>query len=161
MAPRLTTGYWETFYLRELVEEVCQPLDRRLAERGIQLIIDIPAEQTLWADQDLIRRAVQNLVLNCMDAMPKGGMLVATSSDSSRALELEIADSGASLTGQQQQELFQLKSSLARGGTGWALAIVRRIAELHGGGIQVANCPEGGVAFTLNIPHRVAMEAAA
>jgi signal transduction histidine kinase len=41
------------------------------------------------------------------------------------------------------------------------LAIVRRIAELHGGSLSVANCPDGGVALTLRIPRPVALEAAA
>ena len=43
-----------------------------------------------------------------------------------------------------------------RTGAGWGLAIVHRIAELHGGSVTVANCPDGGVAFTLRIPRLAA-----
>ena len=39
--------------------------------------------------------------------------------------------------------------------------MVQRIAELHGGSVTTANCPEGGAAFTLRIPRRAKLEAAA
>jgi signal transduction histidine kinase len=113
------------------------------------------------ADRALLRRAVRNLVLNAVEAMPDGGTLVATSAAGPQAIELEIADTGPALSDEQRQQAFELNPTSQRGGTGWGLAVVHRIAELHGGSVTAANCPDGGVAFTLRIPRSAALEAAA
>ena len=76
-------------------------------------------------------------------------------------MELEIADTGPALSDEERQQAFEMLPSAQRGGAGWGLAVVRRIAELHGGSVTAANCPEGGAAFTLRIPHPPALEAAA
>jgi signal transduction histidine kinase len=153
--------YWGTFPLPELVEEVCQPLESRLAAQAIQTIVDIPSSETVTADRELLKRAVRNLLLNAIDAMPKGGLLVVTSAAGPQAIELEVADTGPELSEQERQQAFELLPSAQRGGTGWGLAVVRRIAELHGGDVTATNCPDGGAAFTLRIPRRPILEAAA
>ena len=156
-----TSRCWGTFPLRELVEEVCRPLESRLKAQAIQTVVDIPLSQTVTGDRELLRRAVRNLVLNAIDAMPDGGMLTATSAAGPHTLELEIADTGSALSDEERQQAFELLPAAQRGGTEWGLAVVHRIAELHGGRVTAANCPEGGAAFTLRIPLAVPLEAAA
>jgi len=156
-----TSRYQGPFHLRQLIEEGCRPLASRLAVQAIRTIIDVPADQTVVADRELLRRAVQNLLLGAIVAMPDGGTLVATSASGRDAVELEIADSGEALLEEALRDAFDPSGVAHRGTTGWALATVRRIAEAHGGSVTVANCPEGGVAFTLRIPNPVALEAAA
>ena len=152
---------WGIFRLRDLVEEVCQALEPRDPDQAIQTIIDIPRNQTVVGDRKLLRQAVRNLVLNAVEAMPEGGCLIATSVGGPNTLELEIADTGPSLSEEQRQQAFELLPTAQRGGTGWGLAVVRRIAELHGGSVTAMNCPDGGAAFTLRIPRTAALEAAA
>jgi signal transduction histidine kinase len=156
-----TSRYWGTFSVRELVDEVCQPLESRLKTQNIQTVIDIPMNQTITADRELLRRAVRNLVLNALDAMPEGGTLTATSAAGPERLELEIADTGEALSDEQRQQAFALSPSAQRGVGGWGLAVVHRIMELHGGSVIAANCPDGGAAFTLRLPRTIAFEAAA
>ena len=148
--------------LRALIEEVCEPLEPQLSARAIQLVVDIPPDQMMFADRELLRRAVRNLVLNAVDAMPDGGSLVATSAVGPHATELEIADTGPALSDEGLQQAFEMLPSAQRGGAGWGLAVVSRaFAEFHGGSVTAANCPEGGAAFTLRIPHPPGLEAAA
>jgi signal transduction histidine kinase len=109
----------------------------------------------------LIRRAVENLIINAMEAMPQGGSLVATSAAEPHAVELEIADTGPAMSDAERHDVFDLMPAEQRGSSGWGLAVVRRIAEMHGGRVSAANCPDGGVAFTLHVPSPVALEAAA
>jgi signal transduction histidine kinase len=161
MSLESTGRHWGRFPLRELVKEVCQPLESQLAEQAVEVVIDIPLGQMISADRELLRRAVRNLVLNAVEAMPDGGTLVATSAVGPHTIELEIADTGPALSDEQRQQAFELLPTSQRGGTGWGLAAVQHIAELHGGSVTVANCPDGGAAFTLRIPRSAALEAAA
>ena len=150
-----------TFVLRELVEECCRPLAARLAAQSIRTVIDVPAEHRVVGDRELLVRAVRNLILGAIDAMPDGGTLEATSAAAGDAMELEIADTGESLSDEDLHHAFDPTGALHRGASGWVLAAVRQIAETLAGSITVANCPEGGVAFTLRIPRPLALEAAA
>jgi signal transduction histidine kinase len=139
--------------VRELVDEVCQSLAPQLEAQGVAVALDVPPAATLWADRELLRRAVLNLVLNALDAMPSGGELVVTAFDGPWGFELEVADSGDGLSPEAQRRAFEPFFTTKSGGTGLGLAIVYRIAEAHGGSVSAANCAEGGAAFTIRIPH--------
>lgn len=141
-----------TFPLRKLIESVCSSLAPQLSAQKIELVTDVPRDQLVTADEDMLRRAVFNLALNALDAMPDGGTLVVTSSGGRDGVELEIADSGPGLSEDAMQRAFEPFFTTKCGGTGLGLAIVYRIAEVHGGDVTAANCPEGGAAFTLRIP---------
>jgi signal transduction histidine kinase len=109
----------------------------------------------------MIRRAVEHLMLGAIAAMPKGGSIVATSAAGPNTVELEIADTGPTLSDEARRHAFDPSGTTERGASGWELAMVRRIAETHGGTVTAANCPDCGAAYTLRIPRRAALEAAA
>jgi signal transduction histidine kinase len=148
------------FGLRALVEDVLGSLMPQLAAQRVSTVIDIPENLVISADREMLRRAILNLALNSLDAMPSGGELVATSYVGPRGVELEIADSGCGLSDETLCRATEPFYTTKGGGTGLGLAIVDRIVQAHGGEVQIANCPEGGAAFTLKFP-RVALEAAA
>ena len=109
MSRHSTDRFWDTFPLRELFEEVCQ--DRYVLasrRRRIETIVDIPSNQCITADRELLRRAVRNLVLNALDAMPEGGSLMAISAAGPDVLELEIADTGSALSDRERREAFAM-----------------------------------------------------
>jgi signal transduction histidine kinase len=138
--------------VRTLVDDVLQSLAPQFDAQGIDVTVDVPLGQRLWADHDMLRRCVLNLTLNALDAMPDGGQLVVTSVAGPRGFELEIADSGPGLSDEARRRMFEPFFTTKSSGTGLGLAIVNRIAEAHGGEILACNCPEGGAAFTLRIP---------
>jgi signal transduction histidine kinase len=152
--------HWQTFVVGDLVNEVCGSLEPQLEAQLIDVDVDVPPNTLLTADREMFRRAVLNLVLNAIDAMPSGGTLVITSYDNARGFELEIADSGPGLTDETKRRAFEPFFSTKQNGTGLGLAIVYHVAEAHGGTVTAMNCPEGGAAFTIKIPRR-AMRAAA
>ena len=161
MSIHQTGRSWGTFPLRELVDDVCGPLAMHFSSHSIQTVIDIPSSHRITADRELLLRAVRNLVLHAIDAMPQGGTMTVISADGPRAVELEIADTGPSLTEEEMHQAVALTSSEQNIVLGWGLAVVGRIAHLHGGDVTTANCPEGGAAFTLRIPKAPARVAAA
>lgn len=145
---------FETLLLRPLIDDVVNALAPQLSAQGIEMDIDVPADHEVHADRDMLRRAVLNLMLNALDAMPEGGELVVTSVATPRGMELEIADSGPGLSDEVRRRAFEPFYSTKNSGTGLGLAIVDHIVARHGGSISALNCHEGGAAFTLTIPRR-------
>ena len=144
---------WLTFGVARLLDEVCQSLAPQLEAQGIQLEIDCPEQLGLRADRDMLRRAILNLVLNALDAMPDGGLLTITVCPSAAGVEIEVGDSGPGIADALLGRLFEPFFTTKSSGTGLGLAIVDRIAEAHGGHVVALNGAEGGAAFTLSIPH--------
>src|SRR5690606_38326234 len=151
---------WRTVAVLPLVKEILDGLGPQLAAQGIRCELEVAPHHTVFADREMLRRAVVNLVLNAIDAMPDGGELCITSFVGSRGFELEVADSGPGLPEETLERLFEPFFTTKREGTGLGLAIVQRIAESHGASVAACNCPEGGAAFTLRFPPQ-AMERAA
>lgn len=139
--------------IRALLEEVLDSLQPQFTAQGIECRIEVAPSIRLHVDRDMLRRAVLNLILNAIDAMPCGGELVLTSWESASGFELEVADSGCGISARELEHIFDPFFTTKREGTGLGLAIVQRIAEAHGGAIRAMNCPEGGAAFTLALPH--------
>jgi signal transduction histidine kinase len=142
----------ERLHVAPLVGDILQSLEPQLAAQGIHAWIDCPHGLTATVDADMLRRAMLNLLLNALDVLPHGGDLVITVCRTSVGLEIEIADSGPGVPAPLLDRLFEPFFTTKGGGTGLGLAIVERIAAAHGGRATVANCPEGGAAFTLIIP---------
>jgi len=153
--PRMTT-----LSLLELLQEVCDAVAPQLAAQRIRVEIDAANVGAVQADHGMIRRGVMNLVLNAVDAMPDGGELVITACRVAGGVEIEVADSGPGIDPDVGERVFEPFYTTKGGGAGLGLAIVQRIAQIHGGQLNALNCPEGGAAFTIHLPNK-ALEAAA
>jgi signal transduction histidine kinase len=113
-------------------------------------------------DQQLIERALLNLVLNAREAMPAGGRVtIAAAQDcpsSSRAWEsgsmirLTIADCGIGMDETTLKMAGQLHFSTKTNGTGLGLATVRQLMERQGGGLTIASAPHCGTTIDLWLP---------
>lgn len=144
--------------LRAMVADLQSSLAPQLAAQGIEVSVRIPQPLAVWADRDMLRRAILNIALNALDAMPGGGRLALAAAQQADAVVLEIADTGPGLSADAQRRAFEPFFTTKSTGTGLGLAIVYRTAEAHGGEVTVANLPTGGACFTLRLPHRNAEE---
>lgn len=112
---------------------------------------------TIAADPDLLHRALSNLVLNAMDAMPNGGTLSLRSSRDDGKVIIEIADTGSGLTREECERIFTPYYTSKQHGTGLGLAIVQSVVSDHGGRISVQSEPGRGTAFVIELPDNVAV----
>ncbi|MGH7193571.1 MAG: sensor histidine kinase [Candidatus Saccharimonadales bacterium] len=144
--------------LRALVADLQSSLAPQLAAQGIEISVRISQQLMVWADRDMLRRAVLNIALNALDAMPGGGRLTLSAAEQPDAVVLEIADTGPGLSADAQRRAFEPFFTTKSTGTGLGLAIVYRTAEAHGGEVAVANQSAGGACFSLRLPHRNAEE---
>ncbi|HYA97017.1 MAG TPA: HAMP domain-containing sensor histidine kinase [Methylomirabilota bacterium] len=106
------------------------------------------------ADPDLLHRALQNLVLNALDAMPGGGVLTLRTSAHDGVVRIDVADSGQGLTPEECSRLFTPYYTSKQHGTGLGLAIVQSVVSDHGGTISVTSEPGHGATFHIELPLR-------
>lgn len=104
------------------------------------------------ADPILLRRALENLVLNSLDAMPAGGTLTVRTSQRNGSVRLEVSDTGAGLTPEECARLFTPYYTSKRHGTGLGLAIVQSVVSDHNGKIEVESAPGAGATFRIELP---------
>jgi len=116
---------------------------------------------TIQADPELLHRALQNLVLNSMDAMPGGGTLTIRTQPQNGAVRVEVSDTGTGLTEEECARLFTPYYTTKQHGTGLGLAIVQSVVSDHGGRISVESQPGCGTTFRIELPvHPAAREKA-
>lgn len=151
--PQLTT-----VPVTALLDEVFVSLAPQFAAQSIELETDIPEQLAARADCDMLRRAVLNLLLNALDAMPEGGRIAVRGWSDTDSVSLEVADSGPGLSEESRRRAFEPFYTTKPTGTGLGLAIVYRMAEAHGGSVSVDNPPGGGAAFVIRLPCRDARE---
>jgi signal transduction histidine kinase len=111
------------------------------------------------ADPDLLHRALSNLVLNALDAMPDGGTLTVRTSATPDHVRIEVSDTGSGLTREECQRLFTPYYTTKRHGTGLGLAIVQSVVSDHHGSISVDSTPGKGTTFRIDLPQRTAAPA--
>jgi signal transduction histidine kinase len=150
----------ERINVATLLHDVVQSLEPQFDAQDIWAKVDCPQGLMATVDPDMLKRAVLNLVLNALDALPTGGDLAITACQTCTGLEIEIADSGPGVPAAIVDRLFEPFFTTKGSGTGLGLAIVERIAAAHGGRAKVVNCPEGGAAFTLIIPQQISPQQA-
>ncbi|HLY59968.1 MAG TPA: ATP-binding protein [Terriglobia bacterium] len=107
---------------------------------------------SIQADPELLHRAVGNLILNALDAMPSGGTLAARTQPVEGGIRLQISDSGKGLTKEECERLFTPYYTTKQHGTGLGLAIVQSVVSDHGGKISVKSEPDQGTMFTIDLP---------
>jgi signal transduction histidine kinase len=110
----------------------------------------------IQADPDLLHRALSNLVLNSLDAMPSGGTLTVRTEHSGGVVRVEISDTGEGLTPEGCARLFTPYYTTKRMGTGLGLAIVQSVVSDHGGRVTVQSEPGRGTTFVIELPDNLA-----
>ncbi|MFL5321913.1 MAG: ATP-binding protein [Myxococcaceae bacterium] len=107
-------------------------------------------------DAELIRQAVVNLVVNAVQAMPRGGHVTLRTSRAQRAgtevVRIDVADDGPGMPPEVAGQVFQPFFTTRAAGTGLGLAVVKRIADAHRADVSVETQPGGGATFSLFLP---------
>ena len=133
----------------KLLEPQFTAAGRAPIETKVELDPELPVIQ---ADPALINRALQNLVLNAIDAMPSGGSLGVRTGHHDGVVTLAVSDTGSGLTREECERLFTPYYTTKQHGTGLGLAIVQSVVSDHHGKITVESEPGRGSTFRIELP---------
>lgn len=114
----------------------------------------------------LLRRALVNLLRNAVEATPaerrgEPSAILLNGRTGEGEVLISVGDRGAGVDASRREEIFLPFYSTKPRGSGFGLAIVARIVELHGGTVEVGPRPNGGAVFTLRLPEPDRREPAA
>lgn len=135
-----------------LVTETLRLFEAQLEQAHIALNLDLARElRPVPADAEQMTRALRNLILNAIDAMPNGGTLTMRTSALDGRIRLEVSDTGQGLTPEECERLFTPYYTTKTHGTGLGLAIVQSVVSDHGGHISVESEPGKGARFRIDL----------
>ena len=140
--------------LLPIVQDVSRQAQTLGPQRRIEMLDGAPAP--VYANADAIRQLLWILIDNAMNHTNLDGHIQLRLVPGSRAATLVVSDDGRGIPRQDLDRIFErfYQSDAARSGegTGLGLAIARWIAQEHGGRVFAANNPQGGAAFTVELP---------
>jgi signal transduction histidine kinase len=139
--------------LGSLIREV---VDEQESHEGM-ITVEIPSTPlTLPLDAALLRRALVNLVKNALEAAgenPAGPKVLIRCVSRREAVEISVEDNGHGISKESHRKLFVPFFSTKETGTGLGLALVAKIAGLHGGSVSAESSAElGGARFVVKLP---------
>jgi two-component system nitrogen regulation sensor histidine kinase NtrY len=140
--------------LDEMVRGVVQLFQGQLTQRASRIepevqLGDVPPVN---ADPVLLRRVIENLVLNAIDAMPEGGKLSFRTATENNFAVFELADTGKGLTPEECDRIFTPYYTTKQHGTGLGLAIAQSVVSDHHGRISVSSRKNQGTTFHVELP---------
>jgi signal transduction histidine kinase/CHASE2 domain-containing sensor protein len=143
----------------QLLERSLLLLNPMAERRGISIIRKFPNDlPPLLGDADLITRAVTNLIDNAIKFSPADSTVTVSAHTDVQAMVIEVADEGHGISPEFLPSIFEKFYRVPRvtdadvPGTGLGLALVREVAELHGGRVSVESKPGAGSVFSLRLP---------
>lgn len=147
----------EKLDIREIAIEKVELLRSQAALKEIDLLLDIPEDVYIFADDIMIQIVLQNLVSNAIKFCQSGDSITISAYQEGTECVVGVQDTGAGISPEDQQKLFSRQSFTTRGtanekGTGLGLQLCQDFVEKNGGSIWVESEPGRGSKFFFTLP---------
>jgi signal transduction histidine kinase len=147
--------------LARLLYELADELEALAQEADLTLRVEAPDHlPRVSANPEQMTILLRNLFDNAIKYTPRGGTITLAAKSSAREIEISVSDTGIGIPADALPHIFDRFYRAARahapartqGGTGIGLALVRAIAETHGGRVEVTSRVNEGSVFTIYLP---------
>jgi signal transduction histidine kinase len=145
--------------LGQAVQAVCRLVQLRLVEGNLTLTTVLPeGEVVLHADERKLKQMLLNLLSNACKFTPPGGHIECRATVASDGIKLSVSDNGIGIPEDRLEQIMQpfvqVESpySRTREGSGLGLALVKAMAELHGGTLHIHSTVGVGTAAVITLP---------
>lgn len=147
----------EATQVNRVVERAATLIGPAADRGGVRVRTELDgAVTTVPADEELIRQALVNLLMNAVQASSPGDrVVVATRLVNGEVVEVSVRDRGRGITPQDLENVFKPFYTTRHSGTGLGLSITREIVERHGGTLDVESEVGRGSTFRITLPLHV------
>lgn len=150
------TPAFEAFALSELLQDIALRFRLRAQQLGVELVTSVdPRAPLAYGDVALIERMLENLLDNALQHTPAGGRIELSLAPDDARLLVAVDDTGMGIEPQDLPHVFDrfyTGTGRQHAGNGLGLAIVRRIAELHGASLALKSTPRIGTRVEFTLP---------
>ena len=147
----------ENFRIGEAVETAARLLKAKAEQNGLTLHVETLDAAPVRADKRAVKQILLNLMSNAIKFTPRGGSVCVSSRDTGDRVVLSVTDTGVGIPvsdlprlGRPFEQATQ-DASLAKAGTGLGLALVRSLAQLHGGDLAIESVVGRGTTVTVTL----------
>jgi two-component system, OmpR family, clock-associated histidine kinase SasA len=152
------TVHHSRLYLQSLCEEVIEQFGDRFKAKSQTLEIDIPQDlPPVYADRELIRQAMLNLLDNAVKYTPEGGNIAFSALHrTNQKVQVSVCDTGPGVPEELQDSIFEERVRLERDkgqtGYGLGLSLCRKVIRAHHGHLWVDSVSGEGSCFHFTLP---------
>ncbi len=136
----------------EIVRELGVLLETRAEEAGVTIETGGDEALVLDADPRKLRQALLNIVLNAIQASPRGSSVRLTVARDCEGSRITVRDEGVGMTPEVLERIRKPYFTTKEGGTGLGLAVARGLVEQHGGSLEFKSAPGTGTTVTILLP---------
>ncbi|GFO56364.1 sensor histidine kinase [Geomonas sp. Red276] len=136
----------------ELITHTGSLLAAEAAELAVEVTADCGAGGTVTGNRDRLEQLLLNLGKNALQAMPDGGRLRIAAEREGKMVLITTTDTGAGIAAADLERVFEPFFTTKARGTGLGLALCRKVAEEHGGAIELVSRPGAGTVAKLRLP---------
>lgn len=141
--------------LADVLAEVLAFQERELADRGVTVEVESPADlPVVLADKDQVKQVFFNLIKNASEAMQPGGRLRIEARADEEHVALVFSDNGSGIKPEDLARLFEPYHTTKPSGHGLGMMVVQRILRAHGGQIAVESDAGRGTKVTVLFPQK-------
>ncbi len=154
------TEVHESCSLTDIIGEVTDLLAKPLENQGVQVEQNLRCRDCrIFGNHSMLHQLFMHLFSNARDAMPDGGTLRIGSECTPGTVRVTLSDTGQGIPEGQENNIFDpfFTTKAVGDGTGLGLYISRRIAQEHGGNLELAATGPEGTSFVLTLPHACAV----
>jgi len=139
--------------LNQVVEQVALGFQMQYSEGILEIKHTIPDKECIsMADNDLLSRAISNVIRNACDASRNQGRIDIDVKVSQNFWAVHVRDFGEGIDQKNMKNLFEPFYTTKAKGTGLGLAFADQVLKAHGGTITASNHRDGGALFCMEIP---------
>jgi signal transduction histidine kinase len=139
--------------LGDVAREAADLVSARAEHHQIRLEVEVAGDiGLLRADRNRLKQVSMNLLSNAIRHVQTGGHVTIGARRADDELTLWVADDGEGIAPEKQATVFDRFARGERGGAGLGLALVKEIAQLHGGWVELQSEPEKGTTVSCHLP---------
>ncbi len=132
-------------FLNELLQTISPP-------SSVTVIKECDPDINVFVDPVLLTRVMENVIINALQAMEKGGTLTLKSKKDKEGFSIMVSDTGGGIPPESVPKIFDPLYTTKPKGTGLGLSVTKRLIEAHGGTITLVETSPAGTTFKVSLP---------
>ncbi len=148
----------EKININHLIEENIELLESTASNKNIQIYSEFDTEVNAFADKNMVRTIIRNLISNAIKYTKQGGYISIRSDCSRKTCEISVSDNGIGISKQNIHKIFKIDESFSTSGTerekgtGLGLILCKEFVEKNGGKLWVKSEQDKGSTFSFTLP---------